>query len=140
MGSIKINVFGISPKKSRNILILARKIFLAFKNLKQLEGDIEIIFETEEFMRKLNFEYLKKRTIPKVLTFSYNEGILSGQIFILRSILKNQLKLKRLLTHAMLHLAGYNDEDHRSRRIMAKKEEEILKMLLAKNEQNYCRN
>lgn len=102
---------------------------------KQL-GFIDYIFCTDEYLLKINQDYLDHDTLTDIITFNYNEDdSVNADIFIsidrVRENAKkhNQLfedELDRVLIHGVLHLVGYNDKSEEEKEIMRKKEQECL--------------
>jgi metalloprotein, YbeY/UPF0054 family len=101
-------------------------------------GDINYIFCDDDFILDMNKKYLKKNLYTDVLSFNYsvNQNI-SGDIFIsIDRVYDNSkqwnqffiFELKRVMIHAVLHLLGYNDQNHIEKKIMKKKEEFYLNL------------
>lgn len=91
-------------------------------------GDISYIFGSDDYILKVNQDYLKHDFYTDIITFDYVKGkIISGDIFVsLQRISDNAKNLNkqfdkeflRVLAHGILHLCGYRD----------KTESEILEM------------
>jgi probable rRNA maturation factor len=93
-------------------------------------------------MAYLNETYLGHKGSTDVLTFDHQENAdhqqLSGEIFICvddalmharRYHVRWQSEMTRYLIHGILHLEGCNDTDPRSRRVMKRREDKLLKAL-----------
>lgn len=100
-------------------------------------GEINYIFCDDDYLHKINVEYLEHDTLTDIITFDYTEGdILSGDIFIsVERVQDNandfevsfQTELLRVMAHGVLHLCGYKDKsDADSLQMRAKEEEKML--------------
>jgi len=98
---------------------------------------INFIFCSDEYLHKINLEYLEHDTLTDIITFdnSENDQEIEGDIFIsLERIKENaqmfevpfELELKRVLVHGILHLIGYNDKTEEEGMIMRSKEDFYL--------------
>jgi rRNA maturation RNase YbeY len=102
------------------------------------EGDINYIFCDDEYLHKLNVEYLQHDTLTDVISFDYCVGNeLHGDIFIsVERVLDNAKdydvdfadELKRVIVHGVLHFAGYKDKLLDDESVMRSKEEEKIMM------------
>ena len=109
---------------------------IASENMKLEE--INYIFCDDEYMLKLNVEFLDHDTYTDIITFNNNVGrILQGDIFISTERVKENAEtfgvifeeeLRRVLSHGILHLCGYNDKTEEQSLIMRVKEEEKMKL------------
>lgn len=102
------------------------------------EGDINYIFCDDEYLHKINVEYLKHDTLTDIITFDYTqENILSSDIFIsVERIRENAVEfgvrvedeLHRVMSHGILHLCGFKDKTEQDSKTMREKEEEKMNM------------
>ena len=109
---------------------------IASENMKLEE--INYIFCDDEYMLKLNVEFLDHDTYTDIITFNNNVGtILEGDIFISTERVKDNAEtfgvifeeeLRRVLSHGILHLCGYNDKTEEECLIMRDKEAEKMKL------------
>lgn len=100
-------------------------------------GDISYVFCTDEYLLKMNIEYLKHDTLTDIITFDYSEqGKLAGDIFIsIERVIENAKsfavsvdeELGRVLAHGVLHLSGYKDKKAEDKKLMRTKEDFYLK-------------
>ena len=77
-------------------------------------------------------------TYTDIITFDYTDGlVIAGDIFIsIERVQENAQKyevemideLLRVMSHGILHLAGYSDKSDDEIRLMRQKEEEKIKM------------
>ncbi len=103
---------------------------------KSLEN-LNYIFCSDEYLLKLNIEYLKHYTLTDIITFnnSNNKDIINGDIFIrITRVKENAIKynqifydeLLRVIVHGVLHLCGYKDKLLKDRKVMREKEDYYL--------------
>lgn len=105
---------------------------------KRSVSDINYIFCPDNYLLRLNQEFLAHETLTDIITFDYSEGRnISGEIYIsLDRVKENSLKfhsrfedeIRRVMIHGVLHLAGYNDKKPREIGAMRKKEEAYLSL------------
>ncbi len=103
------------------------------------EGDINYIFCNDEYLHKLNVEFLEFDTLTDVIGFDYAVGKeLHGDIFISVERVKENAKdfkvafkdeLKRVLVHGILHFCGYKDKTDGDAKEMRRKENHYLSQL-----------
>jgi len=101
-------------------------------------GQIDYIFCTDDYLLKLNKDYLNHDTFTDIITFDYRDGsIISGDIFISTDRVQDNAKkfdvefsneLRRVMIHGILHLAGFGDKSKEEKDIMRLKEDEKIKM------------
>ena len=102
------------------------------------EGDINYIFCNDDYLHKLNVEYLEHDTLTDVISFDYCVGNeLHGDIFISVERVADNAKdfgvtfvdeLQRVIVHGVLHYCGYKDKSDADETLMRTKEEEKIKM------------
>jgi probable rRNA maturation factor len=102
------------------------------------EGEINYIFCDDEYLHKINLEYLNHDTLTDIISFDYTMGNeLSGDIFVsTERVLDNSKdyntvfedELKRVLVHGVLHYCGYKDKSEEDEVIMRSKEDDKLAM------------
>lgn len=104
---------------------------------KRING-ISYIFCSDDYLHKLNLEYLDHDTLTDILTFPYNRSPLEGDIFISIDRVRDNAhdlnvsfenELHRVLIHGVLHLCGYLDETDEQEAIMRQKEDDALLLL-----------
>ncbi|MCD9854311.1 rRNA maturation RNase YbeY [Epilithonimonas sp. JDS] len=128
-----INYFfeNIDPKKiDSNISIWLEDLILS-ENKKL--GDINYIFCDDEYLLKVNQDYLDHDYYTDIITFDYVKGkTISGDIFVsLPRILDNastlsqdsEKEFRRVLAHGILHLCGYKDKTEEAESTMRQKED-----------------
>lgn len=111
---------------------------------KQENNDIStvsFIFCSDEYLHKINVEYLNHDDLTDVITFQYSEpnsGKIEGDIFISTERIAENAKtydvdfyheLHRVIVHGTLHLLGYGDKSPEDKKQMTEKENFYLKQL-----------
>ncbi len=102
------------------------------------EGEINYIFCDDEYLHKINVEYLDHDTLTDIISFDYTVGnVLQGDIFVSVERVKDNAndfnvsfeeELKRVLSHGVLHYCGYKDKSPEDEALMRSKEEEKMQM------------
>lgn len=103
-----------------------------------IEGEINYIFCTDEYLHKINVDYLDHDTYTDIISFDYTDGkIISGDIFIsIDRVRDNALdlgvlfsnELLRVMSHGILHYCGYLDKTDEEERTMRSKEDEKIRL------------
>ncbi|KUJ51778.1 rRNA maturation RNase YbeY [Chryseobacterium sp. JAH] len=96
-------------------------------------GDINYIFCDDEYLLKINQDYLQHDYYTDIITFDSVKGkTISGEIFVsLQRISDNastlsknyEEELRRVLAHGILHLCGYKDKSEVEEQEMRSKED-----------------
>ena len=99
-------------------------------------GEINYIFCDDEYLLKVNQDYLQHDYYTDIITFDYVKGkTISGEIFVsLQRISDNastlsknyEEELRRVLAHGILHLCGYKDKTEEEELLMRSKEDFYL--------------
>jgi len=102
------------------------------------EGEINYIFCDDEYLHKINVEYLNHDTLTDIISFDYTVGNeLNGDIFVSVERVEDNAKdfnvsfeeeLKRVLAHGILHYCGYKDKSDKDGELMRSKEDEKIAM------------
>jgi len=97
------------------------------------EGDINYVFCDDDYLHKLNVEFLNHDTLTDIISFDNKIGkILHGDIFISIQRVKENAEnyhvsfsdeLLRVIVHGILHYCGYKDKTEDNSRIMRDKED-----------------
>jgi probable rRNA maturation factor len=100
------------------------------------EGEINYIFCDDEYLHKINLEYLNHDTLTDIISFDYTMGNeISGDVFVSIERVKDNAKdfnvvfeeeLKRVLVHGVLHYCGYKDKGEADELLMRSKEDEKI--------------
>ena len=96
-------------------------------------GDINYIFCDDEYLLKINQDYLQHDYYTDIITFDSVKGkTISGEIFVsLQRISDNastlsknyEEELRRVMAHGILHLCGYKDKSEAEEQEMRSKED-----------------
>ncbi|MEY3368756.1 MAG: hypothetical protein RI973_1911 [Bacteroidota bacterium] len=97
---------------------------------------LNFIFCADDYLLKLNIEYLQHDTLTDIITFPYAEPPeVEGDIFISVERIRDnaqtyqvsfEQELHRVMAHGVLHLCGYGDKTAAEATLMRKKENEAL--------------
>ncbi|MCB0423163.1 MAG: rRNA maturation RNase YbeY [Mangrovimonas sp.] len=103
------------------------------------QGEINYIFCDDEYLHKLNVEFLNHDTLTDIISFDYSIGkIVHGDIFIsVERVVDNaqdfkvtfEEELGRVIIHGILHLCGYKDKTDEDAQVMRLKENHYLNQL-----------
>ncbi|MFD2698146.1 rRNA maturation RNase YbeY [Mesonia sediminis] len=101
-------------------------------------GEINYVFCDDDFLLKINQDYLNHDTYTDIITFDYRVGReLFSDIYISTDRVKENAEkfgvsfeneLNRVMAHGILHLCGYGDATDAEKRIMREKENEKIDM------------
>ena len=102
-------------------------------------GEINYIFCNDNYLHKLNVQFLDHDTLTDIISFDYTMGnLISGDIYIsITRVAKNaqlfqttfENELFRVMIHGILHYCGYKDKSTSEKTEMRAKEDEHLKAL-----------
>lgn|SRR5690606_13070612 len=102
------------------------------------EGEISYVFCDDEYLLKVNQEYLEHDYYTDIISFDYSVGNqLNGDIFISVERIQDNAtefgvtfheELLRVMSHGILHYCGYKDKSDEEADEMRRKEEEKIKM------------
>ena len=95
--------------------------------------NLNYIFCSDEYLHKINVDYLDHDTLTDIITFdnSDEKQIIEGDIFISVDRVNENAKefnvsffseLNRVLAHGLLHLIGYKDKTDSDKKLMREKE------------------
>ena len=103
-------------------------------------GTINYIFCDDEYLLKMNKQFLNHDYYTDVITFDYSEEeMVSGDIFISTDRVRNnsesynqtyETELLRVISHGLLHLLGFNDKEDSEIEIMRAKEMELIQQMM----------
>ncbi|NCT10587.1 MAG: rRNA maturation RNase YbeY [Flavobacteriia bacterium] len=102
-------------------------------------GELNFIFCDDEYLYKLNVEFLNHDTFTDVISFDNTLGkLISGDIFISVERVRENAKeynatfddeLHRVLIHGVLHLLGFKDKSPEDEKMMRSQENDALSFL-----------
>lgn len=106
------------------------------------EGEINYIFCDDDYLHKINVEYLDHDTLTDIISFDYTVGNeINGDIFISIERVKDnaidysvpfEMELKRVIIHGILHYCGYKDKSDAEALLMRQKEDEKINLFHVK--------
>ena len=101
--------------------------------------EINYIFCDDDYLHKINVEFLNHDTLTDIISFDYSVGkILQGDIYISTERVADNAKdfnedfdneLHRVIIHGVLHYCGYKDKSDEDAALMRSKENHHLKQL-----------
>lgn len=101
-------------------------------------GEINYTFCDDNFLHKINMEYLNHDTLTDIITFDNSvDTMLHSDIFIsVERVVDNakdfnvsfEEELQRVIIHGILHLCGYKDKSQEEATLMRSKENEKIKL------------
>lgn len=125
--------FDLQPREEDSI---KQWISSAIKKESQIkEGEITLIFCSDEYLLKMNREYLDHDYYTDIITFPYSENPLTADLFISVDRVKDnasqhgidfQEELRRVIIHGILHLCGYDDNSPALQKKMREAEDKYL--------------
>ncbi|MFC2152817.1 rRNA maturation RNase YbeY [Bacteroidota bacterium] len=120
-------------------ILLKNWIKLTILEEKHKLGNINFIFTSDNYLLKINKEYLSHNYFTDIVTFNYCENnLINGDIFISVDTIENNSalfnvaftsELHRVMIHGILHLIGYDDQNAEDKRKMSEKENHYLERL-----------
>lgn len=109
----------------------------------KLLGELNYIFCDDEYLHKINVEYLNHDTLTDIISFDYSEGnLVQGDIFIsIERVRENASDFKvsfneellRVMIHGVLHYCGYKDKSDKDEELMRSKENEKIALFHVKH-------
>ena len=101
-------------------------------------GEINYIFCDDEYLLKINQDFLAHDYYTDIITFDNVRGkTISGEIFVSLQRIKDNANLisknyeeekKRVIAHGILHLCGYKDKTEEEQKTMRAKEDFYLSL------------
>jgi rRNA maturation RNase YbeY len=101
--------------------------------------EINYIFCDDNYLHKLNLEFLNHDTLTDIISFDYSVGkVIQGDIFIsIERVTENAHDFKvsfieelyRVIVHGVLHYCGYKDKTEKDANLMRSKENYYLASL-----------
>ena len=123
--------FTVANKRTAWLLEIAKK---EGRNLEL----INYIFCDDEYLHKINLEFLSHDNYTDIITFDYGLGVdLVSDIFVsVERVQENANEFKasfddeldRVLAHGLLHLCGYKDKSPEDQALMREKENYYLSL------------
>lgn len=101
--------------------------------------EINYIFCDDDYLLKLNVEFLKHDTLTDIISFDYSVGkSIHGDIYISIERIEDNAsefgvtfaeELHRVMVHGVLHYCGYKDKSETESKMMREKENHYLELL-----------
>ena len=99
-------------------------------------GDLTYVFCDDDFLHKLNLQFLNHDTLTDIISFDNSLGKqIHGEIYISVERVKENARtyqvafleeLHRVIIHGVLHFCGYKDKTKKEQETMSCKENEAL--------------
>ena len=122
--------------KAENPKLISNWISKTIDHEKKDYSTLNFIFCSDNYLYKINVDYLEHDTYTDIITFDYTEdNVVAGDIFISVERVKEnsenlsisfQDELDRVIIHGVLHLCGYKDKKPEEQAIMREKEDYYL--------------
>ena len=100
------------------------------------EGEINYIFCSDDYLHKINVDFLDHDTLTDIISFDYSVGKeLHGDIYISVDRVKENAddfkvsfedEISRVMIHGVLHYCGYKDKTNKDQEVMTAKEDYYL--------------
>ena len=100
------------------------------------EGEINYIFCSDEYLHKINVDFLGHDTLTDIISFDYSVGKeLHGDIYISIDRVRDNAsdfkvcfenELLRVMAHGVLHYCGHKDKTDKDQELMRSKEDYYL--------------
>ncbi|WP_243473412.1 rRNA maturation RNase YbeY [Winogradskyella sp. MH6] len=100
------------------------------------EGELSYIFCSDDYLHKINVDFLNHDTLTDIISFDYSVGKeLHGDIYISVERVEDNAKdfdvsfedeLARVMIHGILHYCGYKDKSDEDAKLMRTKEDYYL--------------
>ena len=133
-----IDFFSETPFNLQNSEEVAGWISAIISNENFEEGEVSYIFCDDEYLHKLNLEFLEHDTLTDIISFDNSLGNqINGDIFISVERVKENTssfnttfenELHRVIIHGVLHYCGYKDKTKKDADLMRVKENKALSL------------
>jgi len=133
---VKINLFNEDYSFRFGQTDIIKKVIRIIENEEEVKfKEINFIFCSDEYLKKLNVKFLNRNYYTDIITFPYKEKNISGDIYIsVERVIENAKffnvkfldELNRVIVHGILHLCGYKDYTTEEKNEMTIKEDYYL--------------
>ncbi len=105
---------------------------------KSILGNVSLIFCSDNYLLKINQNYLNHDYFTDIITFDYSGDTISGDLFIsYERVVENSKthktllsdELNRVVVHGVLHLIGYKDKSASEEKKMRQLENKYLSIV-----------
>jgi len=100
------------------------------------EGELNYIFCSDDYLHKINVDFLNHDTLTDIVSFDYSVGKeLHGDVYISVERVEDNAQdfdvsfedeLARVMIHGILHYCGYKDKSEEDAKLMRSKEDYYL--------------
>ncbi len=126
--------YTIKSKKELSLWLVATAKYEGFKI-----DSLNIIICSDEYLYKMNMQFLKHDTYTDIITFDQStvQSLINAELYIsidrIRDNAKSQKstianELHRVIVHGLLHVCGYKDKKPSDKVIMSEKEDFYLSL------------
>lgn len=136
---IDINFEDIEPINEVNEEFLTQWLDKVTQLENKKLGELTFIFTSDDYLLKVNQQYLEHDYYTDIITFDYCEDdYVIGDLFISIDRVKDnaqtnnttfQNELNRVIVHGVLHLCGYKDKSEIDEQLMRQKENQMLALI-----------
>lgn len=103
-------------------------------------NNLSFIFCKDEYLKRINLQYLEQDYYTDVITFNYStKEEIAGDVFISIDRVKENAdrfkvsfneELFRVIIHGVLHLCGFNDKTEKEIKEIRKQEDHFLSLII----------
>ena len=139
MGESKISFQSVGTFSLKTETAVTKCVKALVKQELREIGDITFVFCDDNYLHKINLEFLDHDTYTDIITFDYSVGneVISEIYISIDRVEENAKKysqtfeneIHRVMIHGVPHLCGYNDKLAEERQIMRDKENHYLSLL-----------
>jgi len=131
-----IEFYSETAFKIENTKALSRWISEIILNENHELGELTYVFCDDEYLHKLNLQFLNHDTLTDIISFDNSLGKqIHGEVYISIERVKENAsiygvafleELHRVIIHGVLHFCGYQDKNEKQQEVMTGKENEAL--------------
>ena len=139
MGESKISFQSVGAFSLKTEAAVTNCVKVLVKQELRVIGDITFVFCDDNYLHKINLEFLDHDTYTDIITFDYSVGneVISEIYISVDRVSENAKKysqtfeneMHRVMIHGVLHLCGYKDKLAEDKQIMRDKENHYLSLL-----------
>ena len=139
MGESKISFQSVGAFSLKTETAVTKCVKALVKQELREIGDITFVFCDDNYLHKINLEFLDHDTYTDIITFDYSVGneVISEIYISIDRVEENAKKysqtfeneIHRVMIHGVLHLCGYKDKLAEDKQIMRDKENHYLSLL-----------
>ena len=139
MGESKISFQSVGAFSLKTEAAVTKCVKALVKQELREIGDITFVFCDDNYLHKINLEFLDHDTYTDIITFDYSVGneVISEIYISIDRVAENAKKysqtfeneIHRVMIHGVLHLCGYKDKLAEDKQIMRDKENHYLSLL-----------